>query len=135
MNIEIIKNKTETSAIIVYHKFLKKINTGVNFLTANHLPMQLGYLKHKKNKIIQAHFHKKFPRKINISTEVLIMKKGILKVEFYNIKKKIFAQRVLKTGDIILLLGGGHGFFCLKDCEIIEVKQGPYYLKKDKIRI
>jgi hypothetical protein len=135
MNVEIIKNKNKICAIIIHRRFLKKINTGVNFLTASHLPMQLGYLKHKKNKIIEAHFHKKLPRKINFSSEVLIMKKGILRVEFYNMKKEIFAKKILKTGDIALLLeGAGHGFFCLKNCEIIEVKQGPYFEKKDKIR-
>ena len=29
---------------------------------------------------------------------------------------------------------GGHGFEILEDSEMIEVKQGPYYKKVDKIK-
>ena len=36
-------------------------------------------------------------------------------------------------GDIVLLLGGAHGFRMLEDTVLFEVKQGPYIPKKDKI--
>jgi hypothetical protein len=32
----------------------------------------------------------------------------------------------LETGDIILLVAGGHGFRCLEDTVLLEIKQGPY---------
>ena len=33
-----------------------------------------------------------------------------------------------------MLVHGGHGFKNLKDTEMIEIKQGPYNLIKDKIK-
>ena len=33
-----------------------------------------------------------------------------------------------------MLVHGGHGFKVLKNVEMIEVKQGPYNLIKDKIK-
>ena len=45
---------------------------------------------------------------------------------FRQIKKKYFGSRILKKGDTILIAAGGHGFKVLSDCEMIEVKQGPF---------
>ena len=33
-----------------------------------------------------------------------------------------------------MLVHGGHGFKILKDVEMLEIKQGPYNLIKDKIK-
>ena len=48
--------------------------------------------------------------------------------------KKYLFSKVLKEKDIIMLVEGGHGFKVLKDIEMIEIKQGPYSLIKDKIK-
>ena len=42
--------------------------------------------------------------------------------------------RVNMKKEIIMLVHGGHGFKVLKNVEMIEVKQGPYNLIKDKIK-
>ena len=36
---------------------------------------------------------------------------------------------------MILLMSGGHGFKVLKKLEMIEIKQGPFIGKKDKVRL
>jgi hypothetical protein len=33
-----------------------------------------------------------------------------------------------------MLVHGGHGFKVLKNVEMIEIKQGPYILSKDKVK-
>ena len=33
-----------------------------------------------------------------------------------------------------MLSSGGHGFKVLNDVEMIEVKQGPYFISKDKVK-
>ena len=72
-------------------------------------------------------------RLVNFSSEVLIIKKGQLKVNFFNTKgRKIPKTKILYKNDIIILFQGGHGFEVEKNCEIIEVKQGPYLEGKDK---
>ena len=70
----------------------------------------------------------------SLELEVIILFKGILRVDFYNNKKKYLFSRKIYAGDIIMLVNGGHGFKVLKDIEMIEVKQGPYSLSADKIK-
>ena len=38
-----------------------------------------------------------------------------------------------KEGDIIFLHESHHGFKIIKDCSIIEIKQGPYIKLADKV--
>ena len=80
------------------------------------------------------HKHNKRITKIMITTEVIILLKGILRVDFYNEKKNYLFSKKIYGGDIIMLVNGGHGFKILKDVEMIEVKQGPYSLSSDKIK-
>ena len=91
-------------------------------------------MKHKKNHIIQPHKHNKRLTKILNSTEVILILKGVLRVDFYTSKKKYLFSKILKRNDIIMLVHGGHGFKVLKNVEMLEVKQGPYSLSKDKIK-
>ena len=91
-------------------------------------------MKHKRKHIIKPHLHKKRLTKIYYTTEVILMLKGILRVDFYNQLKKYLFSKILKPKDIIMLVSGGHGFKILKDVEMLEIKQGPYNLIKDKIK-
>ena len=79
------------------------------------------------------HQHNKRLTKILKTTEVILLLKGILRVDFYDHYQKYLFSKVY-AGDIIMLVHGGHGFKVLKDLEMIEVKQGPYKLSRDKIK-
>ncbi len=107
---------------------------GISFFTPNEFSQQLAFMKHKKGKIIDPHIHNLSSRKITQTQEVLIIKKGILKVDFYNNKKDFVCSRKLKKGDIVLLASGGHGFEVIEDIEMVEIKQGPYLGDMDKVR-
>ena len=130
--IENIIHKKKLYALIVRKKFRKK--KGVNFFTSKEATQQFGYMKHKKNHLIMPHQHNKRLTKILITTEVIILLKGILRVDFYNEKKKYLVSKKIYDGDLIMLTNGGHGFKVLKDIEMIEVKQGPYSLSSDKVK-
>ena len=80
------------------------------------------------------HKHNKRMTKILVTTEVLIILKGTLRVDFYKTNKEYLFSKKIYAGDIIMLVNGGHGFKVLKDIEMIEVKQGPYKLSSDKIK-
>jgi len=104
------------------------------FPTLKHFPLQVGFMNHKKGFNISPHYHNKNVRKIKSTSEVLLIKKGILRVDFYgNINKYLFSKFIYKN-DILILLSSGHGFKVIKDCSIIEIKQGPYVKTKDKKR-
>ena len=130
--IEKIIYKKKLLALIVRGKYRNK--KGITFFTPNESTQQFGYMKHKKSHIIKPHLHKKRLTKISYTTEVILMLKGLLRVDFYNKQKKYLFSKVLREKDIIMLVEGGHGFKVLKDIEMIEIKQGPYNLIKDKIK-
>ena len=130
--IENIKYKKKLFAIIVRGNYRNK--KGISFFTPNNASQQFGYMKHKKNYAIKPHQHKKRLTRILSTTEVIIVLKGELRVDFYNHKKKYLFSKIIKKNDIIMLISGGHGFKVIKDVEMIEVKQGPYKLAKDKIK-
>ena len=130
--IEKIIYKKKKLALIVRDKYRKK--KGITFFTSNEDTQQFAYMKHKKKHIIKPHVHKKRLTKIYYTTEVILILKGILRVDFYTHFKKYLFSKVLKSKDIIMLINGGHGFKVLKDVEMIEIKQGPYSLIRDKIK-
>ena len=107
---------------------------GVNFITPNDYSQQLAYMHHKKGKLIAPHLHNPVPREVTLTQEVLFIKKGKLRVDFYNDQKIYLESRLLQGGDVILLAEGGHGFEVIEDIEMFEVKQGPYAGEEDKTR-
>ena len=129
-HVEIITQSGQTIAIIVRNEFSKD---GVEFFTNNDFSQQLGYMKHKKGDEIKEHVHMLHIREVKYTQETLIIKRGRVKVNFYYPDKTFFTSRELKTGDVILLASGGHGFEFLEETEMIEVKQGPY-CDSDKVR-
>jgi len=116
-------------------RYKKKKFKGIKFFTPNHLNMQLGLMSHSKNHIIKPHIHLNKKKIIRQMSELLIIFSGKLKVFFYNKKKIRVKSVILNKKDMILLLAGAHGFKVLKKIEMIEVKQGPFKERQDKIRL
>jgi hypothetical protein len=127
--IEEIKHKGEILALIVRDEYSKP---GISFFTPNELSQQLAYMRHRTGKIIDAHFHNPIPRTVTYTQETLFIKRGRLRVDFYDNEQAYLQSRELKAGDVILLIKAGHGFEVLEEVEMIEVKQGPYTGDKDK---
>ena len=128
---ETVRHQDIILAIIIRNGYCKP---GVNFLTPEHFPQQVAFMRHSSGKIIQAHLHNPVPREVLSTQEVLHIKQGRLRVDFYDQHKTYLESRILRSGDTIVLVGGGHGFEILDDVEMIEVKQGPYLGDGDKTR-
>lgn len=107
---------------------------GVEFITPGEFSQQLAYMHHPAGKVIDAHIHNVVHRNVVYTQEVLFIKKGKLRVDFYDDYKDYLESCILEAGDTILLTSGGHGFKILEEAEMIEVKQGPYAGEEDKIR-
>ena len=118
-------------AIILRSSFKKE---GIDFFTPPEFSQQLGYMNRSKGYKIQPHIHQKIERTIQYTQEVLFIKKGIVRVDFYKNDKTYLNSKLLNQGDVVLLSAGGHGFEMLEDSEIIEVKQGPFAGNIDKTR-
>ena len=129
--VEYIKQNNKILSIIIRTKFQKD---GIEFFTPDSFSQQLAYMKRDFNYSIDPHVHKIVKRDIDITQEVLYIKSGKVRVDFYDNEKCYMESKILVKGDVILLADGGHGFKMLESSEIIEVKQGPYAGDMDKER-
>ena len=129
--INTITNDGQTLAIILRTTYKEK---GINFFTPNEFSQQLAYMNHPSGHEIQPHLHNPVLREVQFTKEVLFIKSGKVRADFYDNEKKYLESRILVSGDVILLAFGGHGFEMIEDSEIIEVKQGPYAGEADKTR-
>lgn len=126
-----IENNGTLYAIVLKHSYSED---GIKFLTNDEETIQLGYMKRPKNYVIDPHRHIKIKREIYDTNEVLFVKSGMVKVNFYNDDNSLIKEVVIDKGDTILLCNGAHGFDFLEESELIEVKQGPYAGELDKSR-
>lgn len=129
--IEAVKKKDKLLAMIIRNDY---VCDGVDFITPNEYSQQVAYMHHPAGKVIDAHVHNLVHRNVVLTQEVLFVKKGILRVDFYDDYEDYLESRDLHAGDIILLVSGGHGFQVLEEVEMVEVKQGPYAGDNDKKR-
>lgn len=127
--VEKIQQAGRLLAIIVSHDYEKP---GISFFTPNDLSQQLAYMRHPAGKVIEAHVHNPAPREVQHTQETLLIKRGKLRVDFYDDQQNYLESRILEAGDVILLVQGGHGFEVLEELEMFEVKQGPYAGQQDK---
>jgi len=107
---------------------------GIHFFTPNEFSQQLGYMNRPKGYIIPPHVHNPVAREVHFTKEVLLIKSGRVRVDFYDDDQIYLESRVLRQGDVVLLAFGGHGFEMLEASEIVEIKQGPYAGDADKTR-
>ena len=107
---------------------------GIEFFTPSHFSQQLGYMNRPKGFTITPHLHNVVNRDVELTQEVLFIKSGSVKMDIYDLDKKLVQTCVLNRGDVVLLASGGHGFTMLEKSEIIEVKTGPHLGEKDKTR-
>lgn len=129
--IEQIIANGEMLAIIVYRDFSEE---GIQYFTKGEFSQQLAHMQHLKGKIIAPHVHNPVSRNVQYTQEALFIRKGKLRVDFYDNQQCYIKSRILGAGDVIFLAAGGHGFEVLEDIQMIEVKQGPYAGEMDKTR-
>ncbi len=129
--IEKIIHNGKLLSIIIRSGFNKP---GISFFTPDDFSQQLAYMRHPAGKVIPPHVHNPVPRQVHFTQEVLFIRRGKLRIDFYDDDRNYLESRIFETGDTILLATGGHGFEALEELEMIEVKQGPYAGEKDKTR-
>jgi hypothetical protein len=107
---------------------------GITFFTPGTYSQQVGYMNRPVGYAIAPHVHNPVTREVQYTKEVLFVRRGSMRVDFYTDRREYLQSAVVHAGDVILLAYGGHGFEMLQDTEIIEVKQGPYCGDEDKTR-
>lgn len=129
--IQRIESEGKLLSIIIRTQFQKD---GIEFFTPDDFSQQLAYMKRPKGYEIAPHVHNAVAREVHFTKEVLFIRRGKVRVDFYSDQRVYLQSAILEAGDVILLAYGGHGFFMLEESEILEVKQGPYVGEMDKVR-
>jgi len=130
MVIRVIFQNSEL-AVILRNSFKTE---GIEFFTPSDFSQQLGYMNRPVGYVIPPHIHNAVVRKVQYTKEVLFIKSGKVRADFYDDDQNYLESHILYQGDVILLAFGGHGFEMLEPSEMIEVKQGPYAGDEDKTR-
>ena len=104
------------------------------FLTPSDFKQQVGFVVYPTGGEIQRHVHRPLERRLIGTSEVLLVRRGLCEVDFYNNERQLVSTEQLREGDILLMVDGGHGFRMLQDTVFLEIKQGPYMGMDDKER-
>lgn len=128
---EIIEAEGEALAYVIRGTYLP---TETFFVTPPEFKQQVGYVVYPSGGEVARHVHVPLERHLVGTSEVVIVKEGSCFVDFYTSDKKFVATRHLEKGDIMLMVGGGHGFRMSKDTVLLEIKQGPYTGLEEKER-
>ena len=102
------------------------------FITPPEAKQQVGFIVYPKGGTIARHCHRPLERRIVGMAEVLVVRTGHCQIEVYDEKKTVVAVRDLYQNDVVVMVGGGHGFKILEDTVLLEIKQGPYLGPEDK---
>ena len=128
-NVELISANGQTLCYVIRAKTRPRQTT---FITPPEAKQQVGFIVYPKDSTIPRHIHRPLERHIKGMAEVLVVRIGHCQIEIYDEQKSLVAVRDLFQNDVIVMVGGGHGFRILEDTVLLEIKQGPYLGAADK---
>lgn len=132
-----IKEVRDGNLIIARYIQYNEHDDGFNIFSNDTEFIQVGsWFNYPEGKYLRKHFHNHLERVNTITQEVFIVIQGSVKTVMYNKSLQPVEEIVLKKGDILIFLEGGHDFTILEEGTIVyEVKNGPYLgADKDKTR-
>lgn len=122
-HLEIIERAGRPLAYIIRTSLMPERTT---FLTPDDFKQQVGFVVYPAGGEIARHTHRPLERHLVGTSEVLVVRKGRAEIDIFDDDRTLVATRELRLGDVMLMVGGGHGFRILEDTVFLEVKQGPY---------
>lgn len=128
--VKVEHNGIELGSIVrsTYH------SSGIGFFSDDYDGLQLGYMNRSDDYVIVPHTHNKIKREVFFTEEILFIRSGMVRVDFYDDNQQYIESYIVRGGDIVILKAGGHGFKIIERADIFEVKQGPYLGVQDKVR-
>jgi hypothetical protein len=133
MKIEKIVDEGLTLAIVIRGSDWEP---GLNFPSSDDDYQQIGLWQYNKGTKLSQHIHLTNPRNVSCTQEVVFIKQGRIRANVYT-EKRVFLKSIeLQSGDLMVMLKGGHGYDILEDdTQVLEVKNGPFMgIEKDRER-
>ena len=114
--------------ICAFHLKGQSFDPGLNFYSRESDFIQIGTWNYNQGKELQPHMHNFLERLVTLTQEVLFVKCGKIKVNLYSSHKKLIHELEVHSGEIMVLLGSGHGYEVIENnTQVLEIKNGPYF--------
>ena len=81
---------------------------GISFFTDGSSSQQLGYMNRPEGYNIPPHTHNVILREVSLTQEVLIIRSGRVRVDFYTREQRYLGSSIAGAGDIVFLGDGCH---------------------------
>lgn len=104
------------------------------FPTSADLTLQVGFVGRAQGQAVEPHVHHAVERTIRGTAEVLMVLSGRCHLDIFDSARAQVQTTTMSSGDVVLLVSGGHGFRMIEDTVLLEVKQGPYRGLSEKER-
>jgi hypothetical protein len=130
---DLVEHITANGRALVYIIRAELRPAATTFLTPNDFTHQVGLIVYPAGGEVKRHAHLPIERHIAGTSEVIIVRSGRCELDIYDDDRALVATRELCEGDVMLMVGGGHGFRMLEDTVLLEVKQGPYTGLAEKV--
>ena len=114
---------------------ITKMDKGTKPITDAKGPLQLLTINHPKGKRLDSHYHHSKNLVTKYVQECLFLRKGRVRLDIHGPRPayKFIKNVYLNPGDAFIILDGGYGITMIKDSELFEAKNGPFY--DDKVVI
>jgi mannose-6-phosphate isomerase-like protein (cupin superfamily) len=112
--------------VLAYVARRAPLPTQTTFLTPDDCNLQVGHVVYPAGGEITRHMHLPVERHLVGTTEVLVVERGRCEVDVFGPERQLVTTCELTAGDMLIAVGGGHGFRVLEDTVLLEIKQGPY---------
>lgn len=100
---------------------------GLRFFSPADEYEQVGTWGYNQGKTLLAHTHNEVSRTVLWTQEVLYIRKGRIQATIFDTRGIEVAKIEATSGDLLVLLRGGHGYEILEDgTQVLEIKNGPY---------
>ena len=127
MSEEIVEVSQDNEVLARYIPSTVAWSSGLNFFSADDDFIQVGTWGYDAEVRLKPHIHNEVSRTIYWTQEVIFVRSGRLRANIFNKNEKQVSEIEMSAGDIIVLLGGGHGYDVLEEgTQVLEIKNGPY---------
>ena len=124
----------EAGKIYAYVISGEYVADGVEFLTEEESEFQLGIMTRNQDTPVFPHRHNPIERHIATTSEFLYFRQGSAQVSLRSTESAAPVTIILKASDSILFTGIGiHGIVFSDETQLIEIKQGPFDPRLDKV--
>jgi cupin fold WbuC family metalloprotein len=82
---------------------------------------------------VKPHRHNYIARKIEGTHEIILFLSGEAEILFYEPDGELIKSIIVNAPCLVFFNGGCHAIKFHKECELVEIKQGPYLATEDKV--